>query len=101
MSSKPLVESDSDVIKRLGGPVAIGKIFGITPQAVCQWRRKGIPRPNRMYLMLRYPEAFCPVSKQRTPPPNGHAAPPPAEQLVDDAAAGQPRQVTHSQLESC
>lgn len=49
---------DSAVIDALGGPTAVGALFEISPQAVSQWRRSGIPKPRRMYLRLVQPQAF-------------------------------------------
>ena len=50
--------TDSARIDLLGGPVAVGKLCEVTPQAVTQWRRDGIPRARRMYLQLLRPELF-------------------------------------------
>jgi hypothetical protein len=49
---------DSLVIDRLGGAVATGRLCEVTPQAVSQWRRDGIPKARRMYLQMLRPDAF-------------------------------------------
>ena len=50
--------SDSDLIDKLGGPSAVAKLLEVTPQAVSQWRDKGIPRARMMYLRLIRPDLF-------------------------------------------
>jgi len=52
------ISPDSVVIDRLGGATAAGRLCKVSPQAVSQWRRAGIPQPRRMYLELLRPEAF-------------------------------------------
>ena len=49
---------DAEIISRLGGPAAVGRLFDITSQAVSQWKRGGIPKTPRRYLQLLHPEAF-------------------------------------------
>jgi hypothetical protein len=57
----------SQVIDRLGGPVAVSKLCGcISPQAVTQWRRNGIPQPRRMYLEVVAPHAFEPMQAEQS-----------------------------------
>ena len=61
MSKAPDVQHeviDSLVIDRLGGAVATSRLCEVTPQAVSQWRRDGIPKARRMYLQVLRPEAF-------------------------------------------
>jgi hypothetical protein len=50
--------TSSEIIDRLGGTVAVASICEVKPQAVSQWREKGIPKAREMYLRLRFPEAF-------------------------------------------
>ena len=49
---------DSAVIDALGGASHVALLCTITPQAVSQWRRSGIPAARRMYLRLLRPDAF-------------------------------------------
>lgn len=63
--------NDSDLIDKLGGPTVVAKLLEVTPQAVSQWRDKGIPRARMMYLRLVRPDLFQSV---RTPEPDKHAA---------------------------
>lgn len=50
------------VIDALGGPSKVVELLGgdgvITPQAVSQWKRKGIPRGWRTFLRSKHCEAF-------------------------------------------
>ena len=39
-----------ELIDRFGGTGAVAKRFGVTSQAVSQWKRSGIPRPWRILL---------------------------------------------------
>jgi hypothetical protein len=50
-------EHDS-LIDAIGGTVATARLCDISPQAVTQWRRSGIPRPRLMYLQLLRPDVF-------------------------------------------
>ena len=36
--------NDHELIDSLGGTAAVAQICGITPQAVSQWKRNGIPK---------------------------------------------------------
>jgi hypothetical protein len=54
----PAAPTDDVVIDRLGGSVATATLCQVTPQAVSQWRRTGIPKPRRMYLQAVRPEVF-------------------------------------------
>lgn len=44
-----------ELIDRFGGTGAVARRFGVTSQAVSQWKRAGIPRPWR--LLFGYLEA--------------------------------------------
>jgi len=50
--------TDSELIDKLGGPKKVADLLEVTPQAVSQWREKGIPRARKMYLRLVRPELF-------------------------------------------
>lgn len=58
--------TDSELIDALGGPSAVAKLLEVTPQAVSQWRDKGIPRARRMYLRLVRPDLFGTSAAQTT-----------------------------------
>jgi len=42
--------NDHEIIDSLGGTAAVAQICGITPQAVSQWKRKGIPKSVKRLL---------------------------------------------------
>jgi hypothetical protein len=48
----------SKIIDELGGPTRVAKDYGITPQAVSQWRKYGIPKVWLLYFKLLRPELF-------------------------------------------
>jgi len=48
--------ADSVLIDRMGGTVEVARLCEVTPQAVTQWRRAGIPHPRRMYLAVVRPD---------------------------------------------
>jgi hypothetical protein len=48
--------ADSALIDRMGGTVEVARLCEVTPQAVTQWRRAGIPHPRRMYLAVVRPD---------------------------------------------
>jgi hypothetical protein len=50
---------DGQIIDSLGGNGAVAKLCEVTPQAVWQWRRDGIPRARLLYLRAIRPEAFA------------------------------------------
>lgn len=47
-----------NVIAALGGSSAVARLCEVTPQAVGQWRKDGLPNARRMYLKVVHPEAF-------------------------------------------
>lgn len=49
---------DSLALDKIGSNAFVASLFGVTSQYVSKWRRTGIPRAHRMYLELRFPEAF-------------------------------------------
>lgn len=49
----------SRLIDLLGGTVETAKLAEVTPAAVSQWRRTGIPKARLMYLRLARPEIFA------------------------------------------
>lgn len=50
---------DSSLIDRLGGTMAVAKMFGIKSPSVSEWRRGGIPKSRLMFLKLARPELFA------------------------------------------
>lgn len=50
--------TDSELIAALGGPAKAAVFWEVTPQAVSQWKEKGIPRARRMYLRVMRPDLF-------------------------------------------
>jgi hypothetical protein len=49
---------DGQIIDYLGGNGLVAKLCEVTPQAVWQWRRAGIPRARLMFLRAVRPDAF-------------------------------------------
>ena len=47
------IERNRELIRRAGGPVAVGRIFGIAGQAVSGWYAKGIP-PERVIAICEH-----------------------------------------------
>jgi hypothetical protein len=45
-------------IERLGGTRASARFFEVTPAAITQWKRKGIPRARLMYLRAVRPDIY-------------------------------------------
>lgn len=55
--------NDSELIDELGGTAKVADLCEVSPAAVSQWRRDGIPRARRMYLKVACPDVFtkrCP-----------------------------------------
>ena len=50
---------DSLALDKIGSNAFVASLFGCTSQYISKWRRHGIPRAHRMYLELRFPEAFA------------------------------------------
>ena len=42
--------TDSAIIDLLGGPTKVGKLCGVTPNAVSQWRKNNIPYAQFVFL---------------------------------------------------
>lgn len=51
------------VIDSLGGPSNMAELLGgsdvITPQAISQWKKKGIPKGWRAFLRAKHAKAFA------------------------------------------
>jgi hypothetical protein len=45
-------------ISLLGGTRAAARFFEVTPAAVVQWKRAGIPRARLMYLRVARPDIY-------------------------------------------
>jgi hypothetical protein len=66
---------DSKIVDDLGGPVAVGGLCQVSPQAVSQWRKTGIPNARRQYLQLLRPAVFASQTTPARPAQeNRHAA---------------------------
>ena len=48
------------IIDDLGGTSKVAELCDITPQAVSQWKEKGIPKPWSKFLALMHPAVFAP-----------------------------------------
>jgi hypothetical protein len=48
------------IVEALGGPAAVALLCKVTPQAVSQWKERGIPAARRQFLELLRPELFKP-----------------------------------------
>jgi hypothetical protein len=46
-------------IELLGGTRASARFFEVTPTAVTQWKRTGIPRARLMYLRVARPDVYA------------------------------------------
>ena len=46
------------IVRRLGGPGAVAKRFGISDAAVQQWKVNGLPELRHLQLSLSQPEVF-------------------------------------------
>ena len=53
-----MINHDNVLIDRYGGNCALARRVGITSQAISRWRKNGIPKPWRMYLLAVYPDLF-------------------------------------------
>jgi hypothetical protein len=61
-------KTDSELIDALGGTCEVAALCGITPEAVSQWRRNGMPKAWRKYLALLKPRIAGKPKKQRSTP---------------------------------
>ena len=46
------------IIKKLGGGAKVAALCQVTPAAVSQWSRNGIPNARLMFLKLARPDVF-------------------------------------------
>lgn len=56
----------STIIDDLGGATAVAKLCECRPQAVSQWKLKGIPKSRLLYLKAIRPDVFEKVSPADT-----------------------------------
>lgn len=56
----------STIIDDLGGATAVAKLCECRPQAVSQWKLKGIPKSRLLYLKAIRPDVFEKVSPTDT-----------------------------------
>ncbi|WP_426076499.1 Cro/CI family transcriptional regulator [Janthinobacterium sp. PSPC3-1] len=69
-----------EIITRLGGTAKAAALCNVTPSAVSQWIRSGIPRARLMFLTLARPDIFA-----APPVLNGHPGrqPPSPTNILD------------------
>ena len=48
----------NNLIEKLGGTVALARALNVRPQAVSQWKKKGIPDARMQTIRLLHPEFF-------------------------------------------
>ena len=58
------MRSDIEIIDDLGGTAAAARLFDVSMAAICQWRKRGIPKARRMYIELKWPELTSARAKQ-------------------------------------
>lgn len=64
----PTATSEADrVIDRLGGNSKTAALCEVTPQAVWQWRKNGIPKVQRKFLLAIRPDAFDQADQHHQP----------------------------------
>lgn len=54
------------VVKELGGPTKVGKLFGISKGAVSQWHTNGIPNPWMRCIRAQRPDLFKAGAEPKT-----------------------------------
>lgn len=50
------LKRDSKIIDKLGGTMAVARMFDIKHPSVAEWRYRGIPKTRRHTLALAYPD---------------------------------------------
>lgn len=73
-----------EIIARLGGTAKAAALCNVTPSAVSQWIRSGIPPARLMFLTLARPDIFAEAAVSCHPDP-GHAGrqPPSPSNILD------------------
>jgi hypothetical protein len=62
------IDTANQLIDRIGGTSATARLCMVSPAAVSEWRRNGIPQARLMYLRLAVPGVFNQtVTAQPTP----------------------------------
>ncbi|MGV8865541.1 MAG: Cro/CI family transcriptional regulator [Janthinobacterium svalbardensis] len=71
------------IIKKLGGGVKVAALCQVSPAAVSQWSRNGIPNARLMFLRLARPEVFS--ADEEADPHSGHPGrqPPSSSNIFD------------------
>lgn len=59
-SNNSNLHPDTQYIDSLGGTTEVSKICGLAAASVSEWKKRGIPRPWKLYLETKYPKAFSP-----------------------------------------
>jgi hypothetical protein len=73
---------DSARLDAIGTTTEVASLFEVTPQAVSQWRKTGIPKARRQTMKLMRPNLFLDEPSTDFQP----AQPPVAEQAVQRSA---------------
>ena len=55
----------NEVIDNLGGTSKVAELCDIKSPSVSDWRKYGIPKPWRKFLMCQHPEAFKTVPSEQ------------------------------------
>jgi len=50
--------TDLEIIKNLGGTVAVANLCGLDKSAISQWKKRKIPKAWKLYLKRVKPSAF-------------------------------------------
>lgn len=53
------------VIDNLGGTAAVAKLCDLRSPSVSEWKRNGIPKGWRAFLLAEHPEAFEAVRRRK------------------------------------
>ena len=77
--------NQNTLIDALGGTGAVAVICDVSPQAVSQWRTKGIPKPWLMYFREIRPDLF---SKE-------------GQEVAEDKPSSPPQKSEHPECASC
>jgi DNA-binding transcriptional regulator YdaS (Cro superfamily) len=59
----------NEVIQRLGGTNKTARLCEVSPQAVSQWRTKGLPKAQRKFLRVKRPDVFKATQPHPDPQP--------------------------------
>lgn len=60
--SPPLNAEAIEVIEKLGGNAKAAELCEVSPAAVSQWRRNGVPKGQLKFIRLARPDLFAPTN---------------------------------------